>query len=491
MKYDIVLTGGHVIDPARGTDRVTSVALANQRIAAVGDDIDPRDATRVLPVAGKFVSPGWFDMHVHAYSYLSFSDPDTIGVLQGVPTVLDAGGGGAWTYEDCRRYWEGHCKTEIYAFVMFNAAGIYLGQEDILSVEANRKLEVPLDDWIEVVGRNRDRVRMVKTAALTSLGFTPIRAAQVIAESVGLPIYVHIGDIRGRLARGPMLIRDVLDSLRPGDVVTHIYTGNYGGLLDDRGLLYPEVRAAQRRGVLFDVGYGGVNFSFESYDRLMAQDLVTDVISSDLQGVNITGPTHSLANVMSVFLNNGLGLREVIERVAINPARAQRLDDRLGSLTPGHPARVTVFELQEGEHTFRDTMGKIRIGSTRIVPRFCITGEEVVDCDLHAGLAPTNWTFMPSAAPPPPARLDPEDREFVRALAETLAPVDWGDGHALHEAFKRRVGVSGIAERKATNAVYTLLLENPVCVPVGWLLNGFDRGMVLERLTGAGGARLA
>jgi dihydroorotase len=90
--------------------------------------------------------------------------------------------------------------------------------------------------------------------------------------------------------------------LRPGDVVTHAYTGNYGGLLDERGVIHPEVRAARERGVLFDVGYGNLNFAFDAYDALMAQGLVTGVISSDLQGVSITGPTRSLANVMSVFL---------------------------------------------------------------------------------------------------------------------------------------------------------------------------------------------
>ncbi len=489
MQYDLVIEGAHVLDPARGTDRVTSVAVAGGRIAAVGDEVDATRTERLIQAHGRFLSPGWFDMHVHAYSYLAFSQPDTIGVLQGVPTVLDAGGGGAWTYEDCRRYWEGHCKTDIYAFVMFNAAGIYLGRQDILGVESNSNLEVPLDDWREVVGRNRDRVRMVKTAAITSLGFVPIRAAQAIAQAVDLPMYIHIGDIRGRLSRGAILVREVLDSLRPGDVVTHAYTGNYGGLLDERGVVYPEVRAARERGVLFDVGYGSLNFAFEAYDALIAQGMVTDIISSDLQGVNITGPARSLANVMSVFLNNGFGLRDVVERVTINPARAQRLDDRLGSLTPGHPARITVFDVEDGEFAFSDTKGKERPGRQRIVPRFCVTGNEIIESDPEAGVAPANWAFMP--APTLPARvaaLDPEEREFARALAEALRPVDWDDGRALHIAFKRRVAASAIDERKAANVVYDLLLQSRFCVPAGWLLNGLEREMVLDRLSRAGAA---
>ena len=183
MKYDLVIKGAHVIDPARGVDRVTAVAVADKKIAAVGDDVNPAEAKQVIDATGKYLSPGWFDMHLHAYSHLAFSHPDTVGVLHGVTTVVDAGGAGAWTYDDCRRYWEGRCKTDIYAFVMFNAAGIYLGRQGVLDEDANHQLQIPLNDWKDMVERNRDRIRMVKTAAITQLGFAPIKAAQAIAEA--------------------------------------------------------------------------------------------------------------------------------------------------------------------------------------------------------------------------------------------------------------------------------------------------------------------
>ena len=102
MQYDLVITGGHVLDPARGIDRITNVAVADGKIAAVGEQVDATQAKQTLDASGQYVTPGWFDMHVHAYSHLAFSHPDTIGVLQGVPTMLDAGGAGAWTYDDCR-----------------------------------------------------------------------------------------------------------------------------------------------------------------------------------------------------------------------------------------------------------------------------------------------------------------------------------------------------------------------------------------------------
>ena len=104
MDYDLIIQGAHVIDPARGIDRVTSVAVSDGVIAEVGDDIDASRAARVIQADGKYLSAGWLDMHVHAYSTLSFSSVDTIGVLQGVPTIVDAGGGGVWTYDHCRQY---------------------------------------------------------------------------------------------------------------------------------------------------------------------------------------------------------------------------------------------------------------------------------------------------------------------------------------------------------------------------------------------------
>jgi dihydroorotase len=490
MQYDLVITGGHVIDPAHGVDRITSVAVANEKIAAVGDDIDATQATRVLPASGRYVTPGWFDMHVHAYAHLAFSNPDTIGVLQGVTTMVDAGGAGAWTYDDSREYWEGRCKTDLYAFVMYNAAGIFTGTQRVLDVETNTNLDVPIDDWKDVIGRNRDRIKMVKAAAITRLGFTPIKAAHDISDATDVPIYMHIGDI-GAIGNQPkqqtIITRDVLDQLRSGDIVTHVYSGNWGNLLDDDGKVYPEAIAARKRGVMFDVGFGGLNFGFAAYDQLHRQGFVTDVISSDLQGKNITGPAHSLAHVMSLFLNFGLTLNEVIERVTINPAKAQRLDDMIGSLTPGYPARITVFGLEGGDYTFRDCMGDKRDGRTMIVPTHCVMDGELIECDFEAGLAQENWSFMP--ARDDVARnakaLDDEQRDFAHALASDYADANWGRGRDLHSAFKERVETTGIDTRQASNAVYDLLLESRFCVPVGWLLTVLDKDDSLHRLASA------
>ena len=301
---------------------------------------------------------------------------------------------------------------------------------------------------------------------------------------------MHVGDI-GDFGNQPkhmtIITREVMDMLRPGDIVTHVYTGNWGNLLDDRGNVYPEVVAARKRGVLFDVGFGGLNFGFEAYDRLLHQGIVTDIISSDLQGVNITGPAHSLAHVMSLFLNFGLTLKDVVERVTINPAKSQGLDHMIGSLTSGYPARITVFDIEEGEYTFRDCEGGKRTGSRMIRPQFCVMDGEVIESDFEAGIVQENWSFMPAMEDiaPNAGALDGEQREFAHALADDYKNANWNDGRGLHSIFKQRVESAGIDARRASDAVYDLLLESRFCVPMGWMLNGLEKDETLRRLTAA------
>ncbi len=485
MTYDLVITGAHVIDPANGVDRVTAVAVHEGKLAAVGDEVALADAARRIDASGSYLSPGWFDMHVHVYSNLAFSDPDTIGVLHGVTTMVDAGGSGVWTYEDYRHYWEGQCKTEVYSFLHDNPVGILVGTREDLGNRAHTNADVPLSLFREVVDANRDRILGIKSGVHTYNGFGRVAAAWEICEKVGLPRYLHVGDIRR--PHGERFTREALDTLQAGDCFTHVYTGNWGNMLDDDGRVLPELRSALKRGVYADVGFGGLNFSFDAFDALMAQGIVTDVISSDLQGVNITGPCHSLAHVMSIFLNNGYALKDVVERVTINPARIRGLDDRVGSLTPGRPARITAFDTVPGEYTFRDTKGNTRQGGTMIVPSFCVMGGEVIASDITPGLEQGNWSFTPRmfGEESEPADLDSEQRDFARVLAKSVDGSDWEDGLSVHGSYKAAVRDVGIEPRKAANAVYDLLLESRFSVPPGWLMSAMEREPVLERLRGA------
>jgi dihydroorotase len=399
--------------------------------------------------------------------------------------MVDAGGSGVWTYEDYRHYWDGQCKTEVYSFLHDNPVGILNGTREDLANRAHTFKDVPLGQFREIVDANRDRILAIKSGVHTYNGFERVAAAWEVSEQIGLPRYLHVGDIRRpHLER---FTREALDTLRAGDCVTHVYSGNWGNMLDDERRVLPELRSAIQRGVYTDVGFGGLNFSFAAFDALMAQGIVTDVISSDLQGVNITGPCHSLAHVMSLFLNNGYALKDVIERATINPARMRGLDDRIGSLTPGFPARVTVFDLVPGSYMFRDTVGATREGGTMIVPRFCVMDGEVIASDEAPGLEQGNWSFMPRwfGEESEPADLDQEQREFAHMLAGLAEAADWEDGVSVQDAYRRAVAAIGIEPRKAANAVYDLLLESRFSVPPGWLMSAMEREQVLVRLQDA------
>ncbi len=481
MEYDLVITGAHVLDSASGIDGVTRIGIKDGKFAAIGDSIDPASAEHVVDAAGKYLSAGWFDMHVHVYSNLAFSDPDTIGVLHGVTTMVDAGGAGVWTYEDYRDYWAGQCRTEVYSFLSDQPVGILLGTREDLGNRAHTNKEVPIEQFSELVAANRDHIRAIKSGIHTYNGFHRVQDAWAICQKAGLPLYLHIGDIRQ--PPGIRFTREAMDTLGAGDCFTHVYTGNWGNILDDEEKVLPEVTAAIKRGVATDVGYGGLNFSFKAFDTLMAQGIVTDVISSDLQGVNVTGPCRSLAHVMSIFLNHGYPLKDIIERVTIRPAKVVGLDHRIGRIALGLPARVTVFDIEVGDHIFRDTKGETRHGESMIVPRWCVMDGEIIESDEAPGLAQGNWSFAPRFDSELDAGvLDQEQVEFAHLLAKAAGHTDWDDGASIQACYKQALVETGIPARQAANAIYDLLLESRFSVPPGWLMSSMERDSVLRLL---------
>tara|TARA_B100000530_G_scaffold280110_1_gene193633 strand:- start:1042 stop:2496 length:1455 start_codon:yes stop_codon:yes gene_type:complete len=484
VKYDLIITGAHVLDPANGIDQVISIGVKDSKFSEISEFLDPAESERVIDATGKYLSPGWFDMHVHVYSNLAFSDPDTIGVLHGVTTMVDAGGAGVWTYEDYRDYWEGQSKTEVYSFLSDQPVGILLGTREDLGNRAHTNKDVPIEHFQDIVDANREHIRAIKSGVHTYNGFGRVKDAWEICEKVGLPKYLHIGDIRK--PPGTRFTREAMDMLSVGDCFTHVYTGNWGNILDDDGKVLLEVRAAIKRGVATDVGYGGLNFSFKAFDTLIEQGIITDVISSDLQGVNITGPCHSLAHVMSIFLNHGFTMNEIIERVTIRPAKLLGLNHKIGSISPGLPARVTAFDIQTGDHIFRDTKGETRRGASMIVPRWCLMDGEFIESDDAPGLEQKNWSFMPrSNTQNNENYLTQQQIEFVRRLASTVDQADWDDGLSVQRFYKQALKDTGILNRDAANAIYDLLLESRFSVPPGWLMSSMERDIVLHQLQNA------
>lgn len=483
MSNELILKGGRVIDIAQGLDRVADVAIAEGKISAIRENLSALPDADVLDLRGKIVCPGFFDIHVHAYGGIAFADPDSIGVNLGTTSMIDAGGAGAYSWDEFKALIVGQTKTDIYLWLLMRAAGIY-GFQDTWS-DARSLIDIPINRLLDIVEENRDRIVGLKMAEFAALGLGPMKMAKGLANVLDLPLYVHIGDIFTSPIR--TYTAETLDLLEPGDYVTHCYTPCPGNLIGEDGNVLPEALSARDRGVWFDLAFGGFNFSFDVAERLMDQGIVPSTISSDLQQINVTGPVYSLMHVMSALMAIGMGLNDVLRRVTVNPAEQLGLTDKAGSLRPGIPADVTVIDLQSGDFLFDDTTGKTRRGTQLIVPVVTIKAGEIVYPNRELAEAESNWSMEGSMAydeiPANANLLDEEQRVFLGKLAEAFQQLAGWEGTSVHEIFHSTRHETGIDLRRGAEAVFHSFMTSRFTPPVGYFLAIQDRDFVLTRLT--------
>ncbi|HEV8260197.1 MAG TPA: amidohydrolase family protein [Burkholderiales bacterium] len=487
---EIVLKGARVIDPVQGIDQVADVIVADGRIRAVGPGIAPA-GSKAIDLTGHYVTPGWIDIHVHAYGTLGFADPDSIGIYQGVTTFVEAGGPGIGTLEEFVALLSGRTMTSLYA-------GPYLRPMGLIGlnfIEGNvRSLgEVPIAKWIDFAKEHCDLLRYLKIGALGNYGTGPLKIAKGLAEIIGLPLYMHIGEFQQEKP-DRVLAMDAFQIAQAGDIITHLYHNNLGRVLDSQGKVLPVVREAERRGVLFDIGFGGYNFSWDVAEKAYAQDLVPHILSSDLQQFNVLGPVYSLANVLSAFLRLGLAIPEIIRRVTSTPARALSLEDRAGSLRPGLPADITVFRLESGEFELSDAHCRTRKTEKRFVPTMAFKNGQRVDSDLTRCQKESNWfvTIEEERIPAAARRLSAGQRKFLAALSDALSTRDWELKSAerldiekaieLQDLFHEVRRQHSIKLRDALTAVYDCFVENTFTIQIGLFLLRLDRKFALARI---------
>jgi dihydroorotase len=484
-----VLTNAHVLDPATGLDAIASVTIRDGVIAAVGDEAIPPGA-EIIDAGGAYLSPGWLDVHVHAYGTLGFADPDSIGIYQGVTTFVEAGGPGVGTIDEFVATMGGRTTTSLYAGVYIRPLGI-IGLT-FIEDDVRNWMDVPIERWIDTLAEHRDLIRYLKMGAFTKYGPGPLKLGKGLAETLGLPLYVHIGEFAA--TTGETGSHDIFRIAEAGDMITHLYHKNLGGVLDDDGRVRQVVRDAEKRGVLFDIGFGGYNFSWDVAEKAYAQDLVPHMISSDLQQFNVTGPVYSLANVLSIFLKLGLSINEIIARVTINPARALALDDRAGALRVGAPADLTVFRTENNPVTLADCFSASRTVDATIVPIMTFKNGRRYDADMQRCQDESNW-FMQIAEDEPPAAtaaFSSGQRRFLQILHNELAGIDWHVEAAkrqdirkathLQHAVHTAAAATGITLRDALDALYRSFVEHPFAVQSGLFLLRLERTFVLERL---------
>lgn len=492
----LILKGAHVIDPTSGRDGVADVRIDAGRITDVGAfAMLPGD--EVLDLGGDYLTPGWVDMHVHAYGTLGFADPDSIGVYQGVTSFVEAGGPGIDTLPEFVALLGGKTVTSLYAGPYIRPMGI-IGL-NWLEGDPRSIKNIPVERWLDFQEQHPGLLRYLKTGEFERSGRGPLRMAKGLAELLNLPLYVHVGEHqRPGFDNGSYEIYDIADK---GDIITHLYHNNGGRILDADGKVLDCVRRARARGVLFDTSIGGYNFSWDVAEKGFAQGMIPDFISSDLQQFNVLGPTYSLANVMSIFLHLGFTLPEVIERVTAAPARALSLTDAAGSLRVGAPADITVFRVEDGEFVLSDTSKGKRTAKRRIVPRLTFKNGVRYEVDLERCQDERNWLMQiaEESIPPTATRLNERQRAFLGELRGALAGVQWQTAQAdrldldsaieLQELFHRARTATGTELGEALRAVFDVFLDSPFTMQIGLFLNRLDRSFALARLgdvTGAG-----
>lgn len=380
---DLTITGGRVLDPGQGRDERATVAVDGGAIVGIRPDAagpdtaepaaaEPEAARQTIDASGLIVTPGAVDLHTHIYEGVSHYgiDPDTYCLDHGVTTTVDAGSSGAQTFPGLRRYVIERSRTRVLAFLHVAVQGMItnlVGElEDLRWASVAQTVARAREHPDVIIGiKVRLGYQMVGNDPAPAL-----RLGRQAADELDLPLMVHVIDMQSPIAW-------LLPYLRRGDVVTHCFHGNDGGVLDGGGRLFPEVWQARERGVLFDVGHGVGAFSYPVARSALAQGLAPDTISSDLHAHNIAGPVYDQATTLSKLLHLGMDLPDVIRATTAVPAGAVRRGDTIGALAPGREADITAFELRTGRWLLPDAAGGAEVVERLLVPRLVVRAGEV------------------------------------------------------------------------------------------------------------------
>jgi dihydroorotase len=369
MSHDFVLRGGRVIDPAQGIDRLADVAFADGRVVAVGHGLTGR---KVRDVTGCIVTPGLIDLHTHVYwggTSLGV-DPDDYARQSAVTTCVDTGSAGPGNFAGFKAHVIDRAQTRVLVYLHVSFAGIFafsqtisLGESyDMRLMAAREAAAVALAHPDQIIGI---KVRVGRHASGPS-GIAPLDVALDLADRTGLPLMCHIDE-------PPPTYADVVDRLRPGDVLTHCFRPFPNAPVHADGRVRDAVLQARARGVLFDVGHGMGSFSWATARAMVSAGFWPDTISSDVHAMCINGPAWDLLRTMTKFLALGMSLGQVITATTLSPAKALRRSD-LGTLAPGSAGDASVIALEERAIGLEDVLGEVVPHDRLLVPRGRVMG---------------------------------------------------------------------------------------------------------------------
>ena len=384
MNFDLLLKGGHLIDPKNEIDRPLDLAVQDGKVAAVDDNIPAAQAHRVIDVAGLYVTPGLVDIHIHAYATAGHPQawagdnsilPDGFSFRTGVTTTVDTGSAGWRNFEDFRFRVIDRCQTRLFALV--NIAGTGMTSND----HEQNPYDMDTDQTAAMARQHGDVVVGIKTAHFYGPEWISVDRCLEAADKASLPVMIDFGFFKKERPYYALLNQ----KLRPGDISTHVFRGPTPWF-DADGKVLSYLHEARERGVILDVGHGAGSFCFRNAVPAIAQGFYPDSISTDLHVKCMNEGMLDMATTMSKFLVMGMPLVEVIRTSTINPAK-EIGHPELGHLSPGAVADVAVLQLLEGNFGYADSFGGKLKGKQRLQCELTLKDGEVAwDWNGRAGV---------------------------------------------------------------------------------------------------------
>ena len=362
--FDLIIQGGHLIDPKNDLNGPADIAIKDGLVAAVADRIEGSSA-KVINVSGLYVTPGLIDIHVHVYGgYQGWLFPDQHALPYGVTTVVDTGGAGWKDMADFKRTIIDPAQTRVLAFVNIVGAGMIGAPEQDVSEMDPALCAAAIEQYREfVVG--------AKSAHFGGPGWESAGGA---IEAARQSDSIAMIDFAPQPTRS---YEELLERMSPGDIHTHLYAAHIP-LLDEDKKVADYVRQARQRGIVFDTGHGGGSFWFRIAVPAMAQDFPPDTISTDIHKSSRMLPNATMPITMSKFLGLGMTLKEVVYRSTHKPAEVIR-HPQLGHLSIGAEADLAAFALHEGDFAFVDS-GRARM-----------RGQQKLECELTLRAGRVVW----------------------------------------------------------------------------------------------------
>jgi dihydroorotase len=384
----LILKGGRIIDPSQDLDAVAAIGFGGGRVAAIGPNLAADVATEVVDVSGRIVTPGLIDLHTHVYwggTSLGI-DAEEFSRASGVTTCVDTGSAGPGNFAGFRKHVIEPSAVRILAYLHVSFAGIFAYSKTVMVGESEELRLMAPSETVAVADANRDvivgiKVRVGRNASGRS-GTAPLDIALQAASEAGLPVMCHIDF-------PPPTYEEVLERLRPGDVLTHAFRPFPNAPVDHQGRIKDAVLRARGRGVKFDIGHGKGSFAFKTARGMLANGFYPDTISSDVHALCINGPAFDQVTTLSKFLCMGMPLRDVIAASTVNAAVALKRPG-LGTLKIGSIGDATILSVKSGKFDFVDVTGEHMTGDKRMFSEGVVIAGRWWHPRDRAGFAPTN-----------------------------------------------------------------------------------------------------